>query len=64
MITKDMTIGKIIKHYPEKIEVLMEFGLYCNDCLSAKFETVEKAAQVHGFDLEELIYQLNLSEER
>ncbi|AJA48583.1 hypothetical protein CPAST_c25140 [Clostridium pasteurianum DSM 525 = ATCC 6013] len=64
MITKDITIGKIIKHYPEKLEVLMEFGLYCNDCLSAKFESVEKAAAVHGLDVEELIYQLNLSEER
>ncbi|MDF2504687.1 MULTISPECIES: DUF1858 domain-containing protein [Clostridium] len=62
MITKDMTIGKILKHYPEKTEILMEFGLYCNDCLSAKFESVEKASEVHGFDLDELLYQLNLSD--
>ncbi|MBC2582695.1 DUF1858 domain-containing protein [Clostridium sp. DJ247] len=60
MITKNMTIGKIINNYPEKIEVLLDFGLECTGCLSAKFETLEKASMVHGFDLDELIYELNL----
>ncbi|MDP4177324.1 MAG: DUF1858 domain-containing protein [Bacillota bacterium] len=59
MITKDMTIGKILKNYPEKIEVLMDLGLDCTGCLSGRFETVEQAAKVHGMDLEELIYELN-----
>lgn len=62
MIDKYMTIGKIIKNYPEKIEVLMDFGLDCTGCLSAKFETLEQASVVHGVDLEELIYELNLQQ--
>jgi hybrid cluster-associated redox disulfide protein len=59
MITKELTINKIIKNYPEKIEILMEFGMDCIGCLSAKFETLEQASVVHGFDLEELLYELN-----
>ncbi|MHC1682783.1 MAG: DUF1858 domain-containing protein [Clostridiaceae bacterium] len=59
MITMDMTIGKILKHYPEKIDVLMDFGLDCIGCLSAKFETLEQASKVHGIDLDFLLYELN-----
>lgn len=59
MITKDLTIGKIIRNNPEKIEVLMDFGLDCVGCLSARFETLEQASKVHGVDLEVLLYELN-----
>lgn len=58
-ITKDMTIGKILKNNPEKIDVLMNFGMDCTGCLSVKFETLEKAASVHGANLDQLIYELN-----
>ena len=44
MITKDMTIGKIVKNYPEKIEVLASAGMGCVGCPSAQMETVEEAA--------------------
>jgi len=59
MITKDMTIGKILKNNPEKIHVLMDFGMDCTGCLSVKFESLEKAAIVHDVDLDQLIYELN-----
>ena len=59
MITLDMTIAKIIKSSPEKIDVLMDFGLDCIGCLSAKFETLEQASKIHGIDLEILLYELN-----
>jgi len=54
-----MTIGKILRNNPEKIDVLMDFGLDCIGCLSVKFETLEQAAKVHGVSLEQLIYELN-----
>lgn len=60
LINKNTTIVKILKNYPDKIEILMDFGLDCVGCLSAKYETLEEAAGVHGVDLEELIYELNL----
>lgn len=59
MITKDMTIGEVIKANPEKAQILMDFGMGCVGCPSAQAETIEEAASVHGLDLEALIAALN-----
>ncbi|SHI10600.1 hybrid cluster protein-associated redox disulfide domain-containing protein [Clostridium collagenovorans DSM 3089] len=58
-ITKDMTIGEIIKQYPSSIEVLMNCGMGCVGCPSAQMETLEEAVAVHGIDLEKLLLELN-----
>ncbi|MGL4742217.1 MAG: DUF1858 domain-containing protein [Sarcina sp.] len=59
MITKDMTIGQIVREHPQKGEVLLGFGMGCIGCPSAQAETVEQAAMVHGLNLEELLKELN-----
>ena len=59
MITKDMTIGEVIKINESKAEVLMSFGMGCVGCPSAQAETIEEAAYVHGIKLEELLDSLN-----
>ena len=59
MITKDMTIGEVIKINESKAEVLMSFGMGCIGCPSAQAETIEEAAYVHGIKLEELLEALN-----
>ena len=59
MITKDMTIGEVIRKMPTAAEVLMSFGMGCVGCPSAQAETVEEAAYVHGINLEELLEALN-----
>ena len=58
MITKDMTIGEVIKINESKAEVLMSFGMGCVGCPSAQAETIEEA-YVHGIKLEELLEALN-----
>ncbi|WBW97138.1 DUF1858 domain-containing protein [Oceanirhabdus sp. W0125-5] len=58
-ITKDMTIGEVIKQFPKAVEVLMGFGMGCVGCPSAQAETIGEAAQVHGINIEELIKALN-----
>lgn len=58
-ITKDMTIGEVIKNKPEAAEVLASFGMGCVFCPSAQAETVEQAAMVHGLDLNQLMEALN-----
>lgn len=58
-ITKDMTIGEIVRQFPEKIEILMGFGMGCVGCPSAQVETIEEAALVHGLKLDELLEALN-----
>ncbi|WP_346980762.1 DUF1858 domain-containing protein, partial [Clostridium perfringens] len=44
MITKDMTIGEVIRKMPTAAEVLMSFGMGCVGCPSAQAETLEEAA--------------------
>lgn len=58
-ITKDMTIGEVVRQHPEKAEVLMSFGMGCVGCPSAQAETIEEAAVVHGLSLEALLEALN-----
>lgn len=58
-ITKDMTIGEIVRNYPETIEILMGFGMGCVGCPSAQAETLEEAAMVHGMDIDALVEALN-----
>ena len=58
-ITKDMTIGEVVRQYPESVAVLMSFGMGCVGCPSAQAETLEEAAMVHGLNLDELMAKLN-----
>lgn len=59
LITKEMTIGEVIKSNSNKADVLMSFGMGCVGCPSAQAETVEEAAMVHGINLQELLNALN-----
>lgn len=58
-ITKDMTIGEIIKIDQSVIPILMEAGMHCIGCPSAQGETLEEAAMVHGMDIEALMKAIN-----
>ncbi|WP_291651257.1 DUF1858 domain-containing protein [Clostridium sp.] len=59
MITKDMTIGEVIKVKENAPQILMDFGMGCVGCPSAQAETIEDAAKVHGLELESLLEALN-----
>lgn len=58
-INKDMTIGEVIRSFPNSVEVLMSFGMGCVGCPSAQAETLEEAAGVHGLNIDELMDALN-----
>ena len=59
MITKDMTIGQVLKQYPSTAKVFMGLGMHCLGCPSATMESVEGAARSHGKDPEVLLKDLN-----
>jgi len=59
MITKEMTIGEVIRVDANKADVLMTFGMGCVGCPSAQAETLDEAARVHGINVDELIEALN-----
>lgn len=54
-ITKEMTIGEIIRTNPSVAPVLLEAGMHCLGCPSAQGESLEEAAMVHGIDIDELM---------
>jgi hybrid cluster-associated redox disulfide protein len=58
-VTKDMTIGDVVRQFPDSVEILMGFGMGCVGCPSAQAETLEEAAMVHGLNIEELMAKLN-----
>lgn len=59
MITKEMTIGELIREKADAAEILMSFGMGCVGCPSAQVESLEEAAMVHGLSLEALLEALN-----
>ncbi len=58
-LTKDMTIGEVLKINPNLEEVFMGFGMHCVSCPVSQMETIEEASQVHGVDIEFLLKKLN-----
>ena len=59
MITKDLTIGEVLRMKEDAPQILMNFGMGCVGCPSSQAESIEDAAQVHGLNLEELLKALN-----
>lgn len=57
-ITKEMTIGEILRTRPEIAPVLMNAGMHCLGCPSAQGESLEEAAMVHGMDIDALMQEI------
>ncbi len=57
-ITKEMTIGEILRTNPDVAPVLMEAGMHCLGCPSAQAESLEEAAMVHGMDINDLMTKI------
>ncbi|QHQ60088.1 DUF1858 domain-containing protein [Anaerocolumna sedimenticola] len=58
-ISKDMTIGEIIRVDQGIIPILMASGMHCVGCPSSQGESLEEAAMVHGMDADQLLETIN-----
>lgn len=58
-ITKDMTIGEILRIDDRLIPVLLETGMHCLGCPSAQGESLEEACFVHGTDADAIVAKMN-----
>ncbi|MFH1972304.1 MAG: DUF1858 domain-containing protein [archaeon] len=58
-ITKDMTIGEIVRKYPKTIDVFMKYHMMCFGCGVANVETLEQGCQSHEIDVEDMLKDLN-----
>ena len=54
-LTKDTKIGELLEVAPDMANVLTEMGMHCVGCPSSRGETLEQAADVHGFDVDDLV---------
>ena len=62
IVTKDMTIGDILKNYPEAVEIMLSYGLHCVGCQVQFHETLEGGCLGHGFEekkIDELVKDIN-----
>ena len=57
-ITKDMTIGEILRTKPEAVFVLLDAGMHCLGCPSAQGESLEVAAMVHAMNIDDIMMKL------
>ena len=61
-ITRDMTLGEIVRRYPEAVEVMLRRGLHCVGCHVAAWETLEQGAKAHGMsdrEIDSMISEMN-----
>lgn len=58
-ITKDTTIGEILRQDADKAEVFLSYGMHCLGCPVSQGESIEQASAAHGVDVNELIAKLN-----
>ncbi len=54
LVTKDMTIGDVIRKYPAAIEPLQDAGVHCVGCHVSFHETLEQGFKGHGMADEEV----------
>lgn len=58
-ITKDLTVGEVIR-MNDNLKVVFEgFGMHCFHCPMSLSETIEEAAMVHGVDVDLMLEKLN-----
>ena len=58
-ISKEMTIGELLRVDENIVPILMRAGMHCIGCPSAQGESLAEAAMVHGIDGNMLVAQIN-----
>ena len=61
-ITGDMTIGEVVRLYPQCIEIMLSYGLHCVGCGANTMETLYQGSAGHGMPddvFQEMISALN-----
>lgn len=55
IITKEMTIGQVLRINPQAAQILMSMGMGCMGCPASQMETLEEASMVHGINIDQLL---------
>lgn len=57
-VSKDMTIGELLRANPDAAPILLNAGMHCLGCPSAQGESLAEAAMVHGIDVDALMAEI------
>lgn len=58
-ITANMRIRDILARHPQAASVFNRYGIRCEGCHAARYESLGQGARVHGIDLAPLLADLN-----
>ncbi len=58
-ITARTLVGDVLSYDPGIADVLMQSGMHCIACPSARHESLEMACLVHGLDVNSVVADLN-----
>ena len=58
-VTKDMSIGEVLRMNRGTARIFMEFGMHCLGCPHATAESIADACAAHGSDPDALVEKLN-----
>ena len=58
-ISKDMTIGEILRIDFDIAPILMSMGMHCLGCPASQGESLEEACFVHGMNPDEIMEDIN-----
>lgn len=59
MVTKQMSIGEVLRLDRGCAPIFMAFGMHCLGCPHATAESIENACAAHGTDADALVEELN-----
>ncbi len=63
-VTAETLIGQIVREHPEAANVLLSIGMHCLGCPASQMESLAEAAQVHGYQPEDVVKAVNEAIER
>ena len=58
-VTKEMSIGEVLRAGQGTARIFMEFGMHCLGCPHATAESISDACAAHGSDADALVAKLN-----
>ena len=58
-VSKEMTIGEVLKMDDSLADIFLGFGMHCLYCPMSQQESLEEACDVHDIDVELLVKILN-----
>ncbi len=59
MVTREMSIGEVLRMSRETAPIFMSFGMHCLTCPHATAESIEDACAAHGVEADQLVAKLN-----